>query len=195
MQRAKSVEHYIESHPEWDAALVKLRKAILDCGLEETIKWGTPCYTAGGKNVVGIGAFKGYVGLWFHQGALLKDPDGVLINAQEGKTKALRQWRFQAAREIKVGRVKAYVREALANQEAGKAVRPSAGPMPAMPPELEAVLDRRHQKAFAALTPGRQREYCEYVASAKRESTRVSRAEKVLPMIAEGVGLNDRYRC
>ena len=89
MQRAASVDDYIENHKEWAAALTKLRKVLNATELEETVKWGGPCYTIDGKNVVGMGAFSEHVALWFYQGVFLKDPDGVLINAQEGTTRAL----------------------------------------------------------------------------------------------------------
>ncbi len=92
MQRAKSVDAYINQSAQWHDELKLLRRILRWTSLKEEIKWGAPCYTHNGKNVVGVGAFKSYFGLWFHQGALLKDDNNVLINAQEGKTKALRQW-------------------------------------------------------------------------------------------------------
>ena len=61
----------------------------METELLETIKWGVPVYTLNDKNVLGMGAFKSYVGIWFFQGAFLDDPQKKLINAQEGKTKAL----------------------------------------------------------------------------------------------------------
>ena len=196
MQRARSVDEYIQKHPEWATALEKLRKILNATELEETVKWGAPCYTSGGKNVVGIAAFSDYVGLWFHQGVFLSDPDKVLINAQEGTTKALRQWRFQNARDIKVGKVKAYVLEAIDNQKQGKAMKPDRAKVLAIPPELEAALARKAKtkKAFDALTKGKQREYADYIASAKQDKTKATRLAKILPMIEAGVGLNDRYR-
>jgi uncharacterized protein YdeI (YjbR/CyaY-like superfamily) len=196
MKYASSVDEYLALHPDWDRALLKLRKALASSGLEETIKWGAPCYTLDGAHVVGIAAFKSHVALWFHQGVFLADPDGVLVNAQEGKTKALRQWRFASEREIPVTRVRAYVREAIANQRAGRTIRPEPAAPVAMPVELAAALaaHRAAARAFAALTPGRQREYLDYVASAKQARTRASRAEKILPMIEAGLGLHDRYR-
>lgn len=198
MPRAKNVDEYLRAHPEWEAALVKLRKALLDCGLEECIKWGAPCYTVDGKNVVGIAAFKEHCGLWFFQGVHLADPDGVLVNAQEGKTKAMRQMRFGAAKEIRVGRIKAYAKEAMANERAGVRTGPARadGKAAEVPPELQQALGRRKklQAAFAGLTPGRQREYCAYIAEAKRAATKESRVAKVLPLIEAGVGLHDKYR-
>ncbi len=196
MQRAKSVDEYLEIHAEWSAELSKLRGILTASELEEEVKWGAPCYTLSGKNVVGLGAFQQHVALWFHQGVYLQDKDGVLINAQEGTTKALRQWRFRRARDIPVRRVTAYVREAIENQRQGRALRPQAKKAIALPPELRRALRGRAaaERAFAALTPGRRREYAEYVASAKRAETKASRVAKVLPMIEAGFGLNDRYR-
>ncbi|NJO87983.1 MAG: DUF1801 domain-containing protein, partial [Chloroflexia bacterium] len=96
MKYSKSIEEYIENNPQWGKELTQLISIVRETGLEETIKWGAPTYTFNGKNIVGLGAFKSYVGLWFHQGALLADPEKKLINAQEGTTKALRQWRFNS---------------------------------------------------------------------------------------------------
>ena len=106
MKRYKSVDDYIAGAEHWQVELIRLREILQSTKLEETVKWGAPCYTHNGKMVVGLGAFKSYVGLWFHQGALLSDPEKVLINAQEGKTKALRQWRFSSLKEIKARPIK-----------------------------------------------------------------------------------------
>lgn len=197
MPGTKTVDEYLDKHPEWSEALAKLRSVLTKTELEECVKWGGPCYTLGGKNVVGIGAFKSYCGLWFYQGVFLSDPDGVLVNAQDGKTKALRQWRFEDAKDIKVTKVRAYVKEAIANQLEGKAVAPTRTKTVTVPPELKAALagDAEAKTAFAALTPGKRKEYAEYVATAKQQKTRESRVEKILPMIRSGVGLNDKYRC
>ena len=94
MKQARSVDQYIEMNTEWAAVLRKLRKILDDAGLQESIKWGGPCYTLDDANLVGMSAFAEHVALWFYQGVFLKDADQVLVNAGEGKTKALRQWRF-----------------------------------------------------------------------------------------------------
>lgn len=196
MKYAKSIDEYFAKADLWKDELLRLRKILLTCPLEETIKWGAACYTHKGKNVVGLGAFKSYVGLWFFQGALLSDKQGVLVNAQEGKTRAMRQWRFGSKREIKAVQIKAYVMEAIKFQSDGKQIKPRRAKTMNMPQELGDALsaNRKAKTAFAALTPGKQREYAEYVSEAKRETTRVSRTKKVIPMILTGKGLNDRYR-
>jgi len=134
--------------------------------------------------------------LWFHQGALLEDSHGVLINAQEGKTKALRQWRMTSATDITPAVIKRYVKEAMALVDAGNEIKPERRNTVVVPNDLQKAM-RRHKGALAAfrtLTPGRQREYADYIASAKRDDTKQKRIEKILPMISAGAGLNDKYR-
>ena len=113
MKRYQSVDDYIAGSAGWRDELCKLRAILAATELEETVKWGMPCYTHRGKNVVALAAFKSYVGLWFFQGALLQDQRSVLINAQQGKTKSQRQWRFENLQEIKPRFVKAYIAEAM----------------------------------------------------------------------------------
>lgn len=196
MKRYKSVDAYIAGAEHWQAELIRLREILTSTSLEETVKWGAPCYTHHGKMVVGIGAFKSYVGLWFYQGALLADNEGVLISGTEGKTKAMRQWRFSSPKEIKARLIKAYVKEAIALQEAGQEIKADRSKPVVIPPELKKALakNKKAQAAFGKLTKGKQREYTDYVAAAKREETKAKRIVKILPMIAEGVGLNDKYR-
>ncbi|MCA8955387.1 MAG: YdeI/OmpD-associated family protein [Planctomycetes bacterium] len=196
MRRASSVDDFIAQHPRWEPVLRKLRAILIGTELRETIKWGAPCYTLDGKNVVGMAGFKEHCGLWFHQGVFLSDPDAVLINAQEGRTKALRQWRFTDAAQVKIARVKAYVREAIDNQKQGRELAPERGKPVEVPPELQAALRRTPgaKKAFDALSLGKRREYAEHIATAKQDKTKASRIEKILPQIAAGVGLHDKYR-
>ena len=123
MKRAKSVDDYIANSEQWQDGLVLLRKLLNATELAETVKWGAPVYTIDNKNVIGIGAFKSYFGLWFFNGALLKDTNKCLITASDGKTKALRQWRFNDISEINSEQVTAYINEAIANQKAGKVIK------------------------------------------------------------------------
>ena len=196
MKRCTTVEECIESSSLWRSELKQLRKILRSTELEETVKWGGPCYTIDGKNVVGMGAFKSYFGLWFFQGALLPDKKKVLINAQEGKTKALRQWRFQSKSEIDPRLIKTYVNAAIALQKRGAVIKPERGKKTVLPPELDKALraSAKTRTSFHALTPGKQREYAEYVTEAKRAETKRKRLEKILPMIRVGKGLNDKYR-
>lgn len=196
MKSAKSVDDYIRNAGDRQRELRTLRSILNSCGLTEEIKWGSPCYTLDGKNVVGIGAFKSYFGLWFFQGALLSDDLDVLINAQEGKTKALRQWRMTSPKDIRPQQIRRYVREAMQLVRDGKAIAPKKNAELVIPPELAASLrsNAAAQKKFAALTPGRQREYAAYVSEPKRAGTRLNRIGKILPMIEAGKGLNDKYR-
>jgi len=110
LKRFKSVDDYIEDADAWTAELRRLREILQSTALVEDVKWGAPCYTHNGKNVVGLAAFKGWVCLWFHQGALLTDSSKVLINAQEGTTKALRRYKGAKAafRKLTPGKQREY---------------------------------------------------------------------------------------
>jgi len=196
MKRYKTVDDYIDGSENWQDELRTLRKILSSTELQEEVKWGAPCYTYAGKNVVGIGAFKAYLGLWFYQGALLKEDQKALINAQEGVTKALRQWRMNSAKEIRPAVIKRYVREAIQLVKDGRGIGPARKKRLALPPELKVALQQNEatNKKFSELTPGRQRDYVEYISSAKRAETKRSRVEKILPMIKSGAGLHDKYR-
>ncbi|MDO1500146.1 YdeI/OmpD-associated family protein [Winogradskyella maritima] len=197
MKKVYSVEEYIETNDHWKKELDLLRSILLKTELNENIKWSAPVYDVNGKNVVGLGAFKQHFCLWFFNGVFLKDKEGLLMNAQEGKTKALRQMRFTSMEDIQPNVVFDYVKEAIANQKAGKELKLTRTIKPVViPEELKAVLktDKDLNTAFKALTPSKQREYCEHIASAKREATKLSRLEKITPMILEGKGLHDKYK-
>lgn len=192
----KSAEAYIEKHPYWQAELESLCELLRATELTETIKWGVPVYTFLEKNVVGIAAFKNHLALWFYQGALLKENTDLLMNAQAGKTKALRQIRFEKDDSIDMELLRNYVLEAIQNQREGKEIKPVRHQKVEIPEELHRVLDvnAKLNEAFEQLTMGKQREYCEYIATAKRETTKQSRIEKITPLILSGKGLNDQYK-
>lgn len=197
MAKVTSVDEYIERNSHFGEALALLRNIINSTELEETIKWSAPVYALNGKNVVGLGAFKHHFGVWFFNGVFLKDEQNLLINAQENKTKALRQMRFESIEDINESAVLAYVKEAIENQKLGKEIKPERKSKTVdMPEELSEVFKNNSElkEAFNSLTPGKQREYCEHVSSAKREATKLSRIEKITPMIIKGLGLYDKYK-
>jgi uncharacterized protein YdeI (YjbR/CyaY-like superfamily) len=179
----------------WKSELRLLGEILKSTGLEETTKWGGPVFVSEGKNIVGIGAFKSYFGLWFYQGALLRDKQKKLINAQEGVTKALRQWRFQSAEEIDANLIKAYVAEAIELAKSGKSIKPDRNKPLEIPTELTKALSKNKaaKASFEKLSLSKRRDYAEYISKAKQEATKLRRLEKVLPMIEAGLGLNDKY--
>ena len=189
------VDAYIEKKAnEWQRPILEtLRKCILDCGLKEEVKWGAPTYTHHG-NVVGFSAFKKHCGLWFFEGALLKDEAKVLMNAQEGKTQALRQWRFVEGDSVDADLVKQYVQEAALNMEKG--IKTTKKKVEIEIPELlQKALDAEPEaKAqFEKLAPSKRRDYAEHIAGAKQEATQLRRLEKSMSLIREGKGLHDKY--
>jgi uncharacterized protein YdeI (YjbR/CyaY-like superfamily) len=180
----------------WPEALSRLNEIISKTELVETKKWGMPVFTINGKNVVGYAGMKNHFGLWFYNGVFLSDPYGVLINAQEGKTKAMRQWRFESIDEIDEAKILEYLQEAIQNEKEGKSWKAEKGTEIEIPNLLDTKLkdDSKLKEAFESFTPFKQKEFIEYISEAKREATKISRLEKIIPMIQKGIGLNDKYR-
>ncbi len=196
MNDSDKIEAYISKHPKWISQLTNLRNVFLDTELDEVVKWGSPTYSLNGKLVAGIAAFKNHYAIWFHQGVFLKDDEKVLVNAQEGKTKALRQWRFEEKDTIAPQLVKKYVNEAIENCKQGKELKVERKKGVTVPKELQNVFSENKElhNAFKKLTLGKQREYAGYISEAKRDATKENRIEKITPMILNGVGLHDKYK-
>jgi uncharacterized protein YdeI (YjbR/CyaY-like superfamily) len=180
----------------WESELEALKNIIAKTELVETTKWGGPVFTIDGRNVIGIGGFKHYFTIWFYNGVFLEDKKKLLVNANEGVTKSLRQWRFASAAEIDEKLILTYVKEAIANERAGKAIKAESKSKNFEVPELlqDALKEQNLADAFSKFTAGKQYEFVEYINDAKQEKTKVSRIEKILAMIGGGIGLNDKYR-
>ncbi len=197
MKKIYSVEEYIEEHAHFSEALILLRDIINSTELIETVKWSAPVYTINNKNVLGLCAFKNHFGIWFFNGVFLKDEYKLLVNAQENKTKALRQMRFEHVNDIDKHIVLNYIKEAIENQKLGKEIKPQHTKKEILiPKELSELLSSNPslKTSFNSITPYKQREYCDYISSAKREATKQTRLEKITPMILQGIGLNDKYK-
>ncbi len=198
MAKISSVEEYIELNTKYTEALELLRKILNNTELEETLKWNMPTYTINNKNVIGMGAFKHHFCLWFHNGVFINDTAQKLTCAQEGKTKSMRQYRFNSIDDIDKVLIKNYINEAIENQKQGKEYKPlKKGKKPLIIPiELENVFKNTpHLKScFDTLSLTKKREFCRHIDVAKQEKTKSARVEKIIPMILNNIGLHDKYR-
>jgi uncharacterized protein YdeI (YjbR/CyaY-like superfamily) len=179
----------------WSEELAFLKSIIVKTELVETTKWGGIVYVLNGKNVIGIGGFKNYFAIWFFNGVLLEDKKQLLVNAQEGVTKALRQWRFTSKEEVNEADVLNYIKEAIENEKQGKTIK-SEKKTPILSEFFQKELNANPElaAAFQKFSAYKQYEFLEYIESAKREETKRSRIEKIVPMILNSIGLNDKYR-
>jgi uncharacterized protein YdeI (YjbR/CyaY-like superfamily) len=188
------VDWYFEKNTKWQKEIEKMRVIALDCGLTEELKWGCPCYQYDKANIVLIHVFKEYCAFLFFKGALLNDPQGILVQQTENVQSA-RQVRFTNLKEIqKLERtVKANIYEAIEVERAGLKVKLKKTKEFKMPEEFKNKLDKSAvlKKAFESLTPGRQRGYLLYFSSAKQAKTREERVKKYTKQILEGRGLED----
>jgi uncharacterized protein YdeI (YjbR/CyaY-like superfamily) len=187
------VDAFLRKAKKWQRESEKLRAILLDSPLTEELKWGQPCYTLQGKNVILIGGFKDYSTLLFFKGALLKDARGILI--APGKHQSGRQIRFTSLQEIVAMEaiLKTYIHEAIEAEKAGLKVKLKKHSEYIIPEELQKKLEAipALKTAFEALTPGRQRAYMFHIAAPKQSKTRESRVEKSMRRILDGKGLND----
>lgn len=190
-----SVDEFIKQRPENEKGLRILRGILLDLELTEAVKWNFPVYTIDNKNIIGLGSFQSYFGLWFYQGIFLKDKHKVLINAQEGKTKAMRQWRFQPDEHLEISLIKEYIKEAIDNHNKGLELKPQKRDL-VIPHELELLLETEKSlgEAFGNLNLTLKREFCNYINTAKQDATKQKRLEKIKPLILSGISLNEKYR-
>jgi uncharacterized protein YdeI (YjbR/CyaY-like superfamily) len=185
------VDAFIASAKNWREELHELRSILLGAELCEELKWGEPCYTLDGKNIVILNSLKGFCTLSFFKGALLKDPHGVL--GRPGQHQSIRWFQFTSVREIaeRRGIAEVYIREAIEVEKAGLKIKRETEL--AVPEELQAALDESadFKAAFEALTPGRQRAYIYHFSAPKLAKTRETRVRAAYPQILNGKGLLD----
>lgn len=188
-----AVDAFVSSAKAWHSEIRKLRSILLECGLDEALKWGKPCYQFGGHNIAIIQPFKAHCSLMFFKGALLKDTHG-LLRSQGANTQSALRLEFTCVADITKSVLGSYVKQAIAIEKAGLRVEFKAKRELQLPEELTQILkrDRKLAKAFDALTPGRKRAYLLYFSAAKQSKTRAARIEKHIPKILAGLGINDR---
>jgi len=188
------VDFFFNKTGKWQEEVEKLRTIILDCGLDEELKWGCPCYALNGNNIVLIHTFKEYCALLFFKGALLNDTHDILIQQTEN-VQVPRQVRFTSVEQITemAPILKAYINEAIEVEKAGLKMALKKTEDFVVPAEFQDKLDHipALKTAFEALTPGRQRGYLFYFSQPKQSKTRDARVEKYIPQILAGKGLDD----
>ena len=193
MQDFPDVDSYINASDQWPDEIAALRPLLLASGLDESIKWGKPCYARGDANIVLVQEFSDHLALMFFKGILLEDRAGVL-EEQGPNTHAAKRMTFSSVDDVQRSAdvVTAYVSEAIAVEEAGTPLPPR--PQEEIADELGERLagDPDLSAAFDDLTPGRQREYNLHVSGAEHASTRKRRVDKIVPRILDGKGLRDR---
>lgn len=178
----------------WSEELLLLRSIMLDSPLTEEVKWGIPCYTFKGKNILTFSALKNECVIGFLKGALIQDKHGLLKppgpNAHESRV-----LRFTHTDQICDGKniIHEYIQEAIKIEESGRKVEPKLISDMAFPEELIHVLkeDVQYKKSFELLSPGKQKGYLFYFSSPKKSETRMSRIEKYRDRILSGKGLHD----
>ncbi|GER59061.1 YdeI/OmpD-associated family protein [Patiriisocius marinus] len=189
------VDNFIKKQEKWQAEMIAIRKVFNSTELTEDLKWGAPIYTFQNKNIVGMVGFKKHLGIWFHQGVFLKDPYNKLVLAEKSTAKALRHWKILEGETINYNVLKAYVLEAIENQKAGIELKPKKKEaVNSSYLNNELLKNSALSTAFKLLSPGKRNEYMEHILMAKQEATKLRRIKKIIPLILDGKGLNDKYK-
>ncbi len=180
----------------WEKEIDVVSTIFKEEGMQPQKKWGANIFYHNNEMVVACGGFKKYFSIWFYKGVFLKDEAKKLINAQEGKTKGLRQWRFTSIDEIDVELIRAYVKEAMYIAEQNLKLPELETNTPTNSLLFEEYLskDETLKKQFELLTPYKQKEYIEYFELAKKETTKINRIEKSIPLILVGKDLHNKYK-
>lgn len=191
-----AIEAFFNKAGQWEPLMRRIRPVLLDAGLVEALKWGMPTYSFNGSILVGMIGFKNWLALWFYQGVFLTDPNGLLVSGTEGKTKGQRQWRIKSEADFDFETLQLFVNEAIQNAIEGKTISKVRKIELEIPSELSNALSSNPvlSATFESMSPSHRREYAEYVAEAKQEATRLRRVEKIIPMIMDQSGLNDKYK-
>lgn len=179
---------------QWAGGLHHLRLICRDEDLDETVKWGHPCYMHADRNIALIGAFRGDFRLNFFNAALMKDPENIL-EKRGPNTQSKDMIRFTDNTQVKEREavIRAYLNEA--KQYAAKNIKPPKNNTAiTLPEELVEALefDPELAAAFNRLTPGRQKSYVIHINAAKKSETRVARIQKFRAKIMQGKGALER---
>ena len=194
VEKNAKVDSFLVRQKRWRDEIRLLREIILSTGLKEELKWGQPCYTFNGKNVVLIHGFKEYFAILFMKGALLNNSDNLLVQQTENVQLA-RQIRFKNIDEVTALEPKILnsINNAIEVEKSGKTFQKKSTEDYEVVGEFSEKLEELPElkEAFNKLTPGRQRVYLFYFSSAKLSKTRQERVDKNIDRILDGLGLND----
>ncbi len=200
------VDAYIgKAQPFAQPILAHLRKLVHAACPEvvETIKWSRPFFEYRGVILANMSAFKEHCSFGFWG----QEMGPILVKAE-----ALRDGAMGSLGRITSvdtlpdkKKIVSLIQQAASAIDSGKHISPIAArnkvvkaPKPPLktPPEFTKALNKNKKaaKILAAFSPSCQREYVEWIASAKREETRAERIATAVTWIADGKQRNWKYQ-
>lgn len=195
MEKTINQNHIWNKTNQWAEELKILHQLILKKNLTHTIKWGGSVYTFQNKNILGISGFKNFFTIWFFKGVFLKDENKMLINAQEGVTKSMRQWRFFSKKDIDEAMISTYIDDAIVIENEGKNIpKKSKNLVIPMLFENELCQNPELKIVFEKISDAKKVEFCNFISEAKKPETQLKRIEKIKPLLMNNKGLNDMYK-
>lgn len=198
-KKVSNVEEYISSLPDESKDFFrKVDRIFQENNLEPHIKWGIPTYTLHGKNYIGIAQFKNHASVWFTYGHLLDDPDNILVNSQEGKTKYNRVWKITDPKTFnQYDLLKSYVKEAVNKYQETENIKPTRQSKTQVDSEptllKEAIQKNKLQSQWKNLSVAARNNYVSFINEAKRKDTKEKRISRIIPLIKEGKPISYLY--
>ena len=159
--------------------------------VEEAIKWSMPAFLYKGRPLANMAAFKAHAtfGFWNRQ-ELATGQEGDAMG-QYGRIMSRDTMPDDAILLEALDKAVAMIDAGVKPQRAVRTPKPEAE-VPAMLAEALTNDDAAAIK-WNAFSPSCRREYCEWVAEAKRDETRATRVARTVEQTREGKKLNWKY--
>ncbi|MBC8145102.1 MAG: YdeI/OmpD-associated family protein [bacterium] len=194
------IDKYIDKSAEFAQPILNHIRDIVHAAcpdVEETMKWSFPHFDYKGEMMCSMASFKGHCAFGFWKGTLIlgDDKDGSAMG-QFGRITSVKE--LPAKREMT-----SYIKKAMKLNDEGvkdptraKATTTTTTTAIKTPAALATALkkNKKAQKEFDAFTPGKRKEYNEWIADAKSDATRDRRIEQAIEWIAEGKSRNWKYQ-
>ena len=158
-------------------------------GAEETLKWSMPSFTLDGKILLGMAAFKAHASVGFWRGGELGIESSKDAMGQLGKLTSVDDLPPNLDQLI------ANAAELSTRAPAPRKTKHEPKPAPEMHPEFAAALAQapKAKGVLDGFSPSAQRDYLEWIAEAKQDSTRAKRIATAIEWLSEGKRRHWKY--
>ena len=201
MKKNQKVDDYILKSASFSQPILYKMRAIIEeaeTHIEETIKWGFPCFTFQNKIICSFSAYKNHCVFRFWQGASLEDSDGILAKVGEtemGELSKIKNLEDLPKSEVLIK----YIRAAIELSQKGSAKKP-------LTKEKKLTIDLKsydlpdifnsfpkQAEKFDSFSPSHRKEYISWIFEAKTEETKLKRIKTMMEWLLEGKSRNWKY--
>lgn len=181
--------------------LIHLRELVhAACpAVEKTWKWSFPHFDYKGSILCSMAGFKQHCSFTFFKYSLMEDPHGIFNIV--GKTAMGQLGQIKELKDLPKDKIlKDYIKQAMKLNEAGAKLPSRSNGQAVVEPDTPDYFTQALKKnkaadlVYRAFTPGKKKEYIEWLEGAKTEATREKRLATAVEYISEGKSLNWKYQ-